>query len=197
MRRSLKEDHRWKETVGEPIMKNFLVFAASLFLATSASAQTSKQIKVRIVYDTADANSAAVGPLLVQKIAGQPKFFTIATGDDKNLAIVTDCYRATASDPYSCYYVATKWLGSTEALLGGGVMVQKSAEEAATALFSSILQDVAERWNSTDRRMLISELETCLELTESSCAVPEPLVAELKTKSINLSQYMRKGGLKP
>lgn len=80
-------------------MRSFFVLAASLLLATSASAQTSKQIKVRIVYDTTAASSAAVGPLLVQKIAGQPKFFTIATGDDKDLAIVTDCYRATPSDP--------------------------------------------------------------------------------------------------
>jgi len=178
-------------------MKNFLVFGAFVFLATSASAQTSKQIKVRVVYNTADTSSSAVAPLLIQKIAAQPKFFTIGTGDDRDLAIIADCYRETPSDPYSCYYVATKWLGSTQALLGGGVMVQKSAEEAATALFSSILQDVAERWNSTDRRMLIAELETCLALTESSCAVPEPLAGELKTKSINLSQYMRKGGLKP
>ncbi len=44
--------------------------------------------------------------------------------------------------------------------------------------------------------MLIDELETCLALTESSCAVPNPLQAELKTKSINLSQYMRNSILK-
>jgi hypothetical protein len=85
----------------------------------------------------------------------------------------------------------------TQSLLGGAIVVNKTAEEAATALFLSLLQDVAERWNSTERRMLTGELEACLALTESGCAVPEPLVAELKTKSINLSQYMRKGGLKP
>jgi hypothetical protein len=178
-------------------MKNFLVFGAFVFLATSASAQTSKQIKVRVVYDTTDASSSAVAPLLIQKIAAQPKFFTIATGDDKDLAIVADCYRETANDPYSCHYVATKWLASNQAFLGGAVVVKRSAEEAATLIFASLVQDVAERWNSTDRQMLVAELETCLALTESSCAVPEPLVAELKTKSINLSQYMRKGGLKP
>ena len=86
---------------------------------------------------------------------------------------------------------------SNQALLGGAVVVKRSAEEAATKLFTSMLQDVLERWNSTDRQMLIAELETCLALTESSCAVPDPLVAELKTKSINLSQYLRKGSLKP
>jgi len=35
--------------------------------------------------------------------------------------------------------------------------------------------------------MMIDELETCFALTESSCAAPDPLQAELKTKSINLS----------
>jgi hypothetical protein len=177
-------------------VKNIFVFVTFLFLVASASAQTSKPIKVLAVYSTSDASSAAVGPLLIQQIAAQPKFFTVVNGGDKDLAIVADCYRETSNDPYSCYYVATKWIGSNQALLGGAVVVQKSAEEAAKAIFASILQDVAERWNSTDRRMMIDELETCLALTESSCAVPNPLQAELKTKSINLSQYMRKGGLK-
>jgi hypothetical protein len=178
-------------------MKNILILAAVLSFTGSASAQALKQLRVKVIYDTGDANSAAVGPLLVQQIAAQPKFFTVVNGDDKDLAIVADCYRASSNDSYSCFYAAIKWLGSTQALLGAAVSVQKSAAEAATSLFTGILQDVVERWNSTDRRMLINELETCLALTESSCAVPDPLVSELKTKSINLSQYMRKGGLKP
>jgi len=168
-----------------------------LFLAASASAQTGKPLTIKVVYDTTDASSSAVAPPLIQKIAAQPKFFTVVNGDAKDISVIADCYRPTPNDSYSCYYVATKWLASNQSLLGGAVVVQKSAEEAATAIFASLLQDVAERWNNTDRQMLIAELETCLALTESSCAVPDPLQAELKTKSINLSQYMRKGGLKP
>jgi hypothetical protein len=178
-------------------MKQIILFLSLLFFATTAATQTGKQIKVKVIYDATDASSNAVGPLLVQQISSQPKFFKVVNEDDKDLTIVTDCYRTTSGDPYSCFYVATEWLGSTESLLGAAVMVQKSPEEAATSLFASILKDVAERWNSTNRKMLIGELETCLLLTESSCAVPEPLVSELKTKSINLSQYMRRGGLKP
>jgi len=177
-------------------MKSIFVFAAFAFLVASASAQTAKPLKVRVVYQTSDAISSAVAPLLIQEIAAQPKFFTVVSGDDRDMSLLADCYRATPNDSYSCYYVATKWLASNQALLGGAVVVQKSAEEAATAIFASLLQDVAERWNSTDHRMLIAELENCLALTESSCAVPDPLQAELKSKSINLSQYMRKGGLK-
>ena len=178
-------------------MKSILVFASFVFLVASASAQTGKPINVRVVYDTSDATSSAVGPLVVRQFAAQPKLFAVVNGHDKDLAIIVDCYRETPQDSYSCYYVAMKWLESNQALLGGAVVVQKSAEEAATKLFTSMLQDVLERWNSTDRQMLIAELETCLALTESSCAVPDPLVSELKTKSINLSQYLRKGSLKP
>ncbi len=177
-------------------MKNIFAFAVALLLGTTASAQTAP-VKIRVVYDTTDASSSVVAPLLIQKIAAQPKFFTVVNGDEKNMSIIADCYRGSANDPYSCFYTAHKLHGITESFLGGAIVVKKSAEEAATALFASILQDVAERWNSTERRMLIGELETCLALTESSCAVPEPLVPELKAKSINLSQYARSRGLKP
>ena len=33
-------------------------------------------------------------------------------------------------------------------------------------------------------------------LTQSSCKVPDSLVPDLKTKIINLSQYLQKGSLK-
>jgi hypothetical protein len=178
-------------------MKNSLVVVTFLFLVAITSAQSGKPLNIRIVYDTTDASSGSVGPLLVGKFAAQPKFFTVVTGNDKDLAIIADCYRETLNDPYSCFYAASKWLAANQAFLGGAIVVQKTAEDAAMALFKSIVQDITERWNSTDHEMLVAELETCLALTESSCAVPDPLQAELKTKSIYLSQYMRKGSLKP
>ena len=177
------------------MMKNIFLLAVVFLLVSTASAQTAP-IKIRVVYHITDASSSAVAPLLIQKIAAQPQFFTVVNGDERNLSIIADCYRGSPNDPYSCYYVASKWLGSTQAFLGGAVVVKKSAEDVAKALFASVLLDVSERWNSTDRRMLIAELETCLELTESSCAVPTSLIPELKVKTINLSQYMRSGGLK-
>lgn len=178
-------------------MRTNFVFAIFLLLAMSTSAQTAKPLTVKVIYDTTDASSSAVGPLVARQFAAQPKLFAVVNGDQKDLVVIADCYRAAPTDFYSCHYVATKWLDFNQALLGAAVVVQKSAEDAATALFKSILQDIVERWNSMDRQMLIAELETCLALTESSCAVPDPLQAELKAKSINLSQYMRKGGLKP
>jgi hypothetical protein len=177
-------------------MMNIFAFAVVLLFGVTASAQTAP-IKIRVVYDATNASSSVVAPLLIQKIAVQPKFFTVASGDDKSMSVIIDCYRGSANDPYSCFYTASKWHGIAESFLGGAIAVKKTADEAATALFVSILQDVVERWNSTERRMLIGELEACLALTESSCAVPDPLVPELKAKSINLSQYAHSGGLKP
>jgi hypothetical protein len=176
-------------------VKNILAFVAIFLFVTTASAQTAP-IKVRILYDTTYATSSAVAPLLIQKIAAQPTLFTVVNSNDRNLSIIVDCHIESVNNSYSCFYAANKWLRSSQAFLGGAGMVTSSPEDAATALFASILV-VLERWNSTDRRMLISELENCLALAESSCTVPESLIAELKVKSINQSQYDRIGGLKP
>jgi hypothetical protein len=176
-------------------VKNILGFAAVLLFVTTASAQAAP-IKVRILYDTAYAPSSAVAPLLIQKIAAQPTLFTVVNGQERNLSILVDCYIESVNGAYSCFYAANKWMGSSEAFLGGAGIVTSSPEGAADALFASILR-VMERWNPTDRRMLISELENCLALTKSSCAVPDFLVPELKVKSIDLSQYESLGGLEP
>jgi hypothetical protein len=176
-------------------VKNILAFAAVLLFVTTASAQTAP-IKVRILYDATYATSSVVAPLLIQKIAARPTLFTVVDSSERNLSIIVDCHIESINNSYSCFYAANKWLGSSQAFLGGAGIVTSSAEDAATALFASVMV-VLDRWNSTDRRMLISELENCLALTESSCTVPESLMAELKVKSINLSQYERIGGLKP
>jgi hypothetical protein len=176
-------------------VKNILVFAAVLLFVTTASAQTAP-IKVRVLYDTTYATSSTVAPLLIRKIAAQPTLFTVVNSNERNLSIIVDCPVESVNNSYSCFYAASKWLGSSQAFLGGAAIVTSSAEDAATALFTSIML-VLERWNSTDRRMLISALENCLTLTKSSCTVPESLMPELKVKSINLSQYHRIGGLKP
>jgi hypothetical protein len=73
---------------GASAMKIILALAASLFFATTASAQT--PLKTRVIYDTTDATSSAVTPLLIQKIAAQPKFFTVVNSDERDLAIVAD-----------------------------------------------------------------------------------------------------------
>ena len=62
-------------------MKSILISALFAFCALPCSAQSGPILKVRVVYDAQDAASAAVAPLLIQKIAAQPKFFKIV--DDR------------------------------------------------------------------------------------------------------------------
>ena len=71
----------------------------------------------------------------------------------------------------------------------------KKADDVAANLLEAIAQDIGERWNSTVRSNAIEALESCLLLTQSNCAVPKPLRAELKFSSLSLSQYLQKSGL--
>ena len=176
-------------------MKNILAFAVVLLFVTTASAQNAP-IKVRILYDTTDPTSSAVAPLLIRKFAAQPTLFAVVKGDERNLSIIADCYIESVNNSYSCYYAANKWMNSSEAFLGGAGVVTTSAEDAAAALFASILL-VVERWNSADRRMIIAALENCLALTQSSCTVPKSLITELKVQSISPAEYDRIGPLLP
>ena len=80
-------------------MKYKFSFAAVLLFTATASAQTDQPIKIRVIYDTTDASSSAVAPLLIQKIAAQPKFFAVVKGDERSMSIITDCYRGSADDP--------------------------------------------------------------------------------------------------
>lgn len=80
--------------------------------------------------------------------------------------------------------------------MGGGIVSGATSDEVADNFLASIAQDVSERWTDMIRANLIESLEACLFLTQSSCKVPDSLVPELKTKIINLSQYLQKGGLK-
>ena len=92
-------------------------------------------------------------------------------------------------------YVALYAGPSFKTSLGVGVQSDKSADAIATALLSSIAEDISGRWNQTLRTQQVELLEACLFLTQSSCKVPEGLVSDSKTKTLNLSQYLQKGGL--
>jgi hypothetical protein len=66
----------------------------------------------------------------------------------------------------------------------------------ADNFLASVAQDIVERWNGMVRANAVENLEACLMLTQSSCKVPDSLVPELKSKIINMSQYLQHGGLK-
>ena len=79
--------------------------------------------------------------------------------------------------------------------MGGGVNATKTADEMAGGFLASIAGDIVDNMDHTRRRDAVQNLEACLFLTQSSCAVPGVLVPELKLKTLNLSQYLQHGGL--
>jgi hypothetical protein len=168
------------------------VLAASL--ATVAQAQSTLKIKVYIVSNDAVPSTREVGETLRQKM-DMIKTFRFADKEPPDLILDVDCIPRAASEPYNCMYVALYAGPSFKTFLGAGVHTDKSANTMAAALLSSVAEDISGRWNQTMRTHQVELLEACLFLTQSSCNVPEGLISELKTKSLNLSQYLQKGGL--
>ena len=80
--------------------------------------------------------------------------------------------------------------------MGGGVNAAKTANEIADGFLASVAQDIVEGLSHATRTNAVENLEACLFLTQSSCAVSGVLAPELKVRTINLSQYLQKGGLK-
>jgi hypothetical protein len=179
-------------------MKNVFVMLVLSGLCSGAgdSAQQKPFIKIFFTSDASVASSGEVIGLLKQKM-NATHLFEIVGQDNPNLVLIVDCTaRDSASEPYTCMYVG-HYAGTTfKTLLGAGLWNGKSADDVATAFLAAVASDISERWNGTIRTDQIASLETCLFLTESNCAVPDGLQTELKAKSINLSQYLRKGTLK-
>jgi len=168
------------------------VLAASL--ATVAQAQSTLKIKVYIVSDEKVPSTREVGETLRQKM-NMSKTFRFVDKEPPDLSLDVDCIPQATSEPYNCMYVALYAGPSFKTFLGVGVYTDKSADTIAAALLSSIAEDISRRWNQKIRTHQVELLEACLFLTQSSCNVPEGLISELKTKSLNLSQYLQKGGL--
>jgi hypothetical protein len=122
----------------------------------------------------------------------------VSTKDSEaGLLLMISCYaRHEKTDPFVCFYTGHYAGGTSKTLLGAGIQIATTSNEVAGNLLASIAQDIAESWNTTMRANAIESLDACLFLTQSSCKVPDTLEPELKTKIINLSQYLQKGGLK-
>jgi hypothetical protein len=165
----------------------------------SSSASMWGQIKTATITDTTNPSSKALMTALRSKIASHPKQFTLVESKDSELSLIVtaDCVPLKQkTDPFTCFYTSTYAGGTTKTFMGGGIYEAATADIVADDFLASIAQDVVERWNDMIRANAAENLEACLMLTQSSCKVPDPLVPELKTKIINMSQYLQRGGLK-
>jgi hypothetical protein len=153
---------------------------------------------VSTVTDESTPSSKAVMTDLT-KISSHPKQFTLVSSkdSDQGLIVTADCLpQKQKTDSFVCFYTSHYAGGTSKTFMGGGIYAAATSDEVADNFLASIAQDVVERWNEIVRSNAVEGLESCLFLTQSSCKVPETLVPELKTKVINLSQYLQKGGLK-
>jgi len=169
-----------------------LVFCSATGMANDQS------IKMSTVTDGSEPASAEMMKLFRQKIGAHPNLFTLVNNNDPSLGLLftADCMPRQTNEPYVCFYTTHYVGGTSKTFMGGGIYLAKTASDVADNFVNSVAQDIVERWNEIRRTNAIEELESCLFLTQSSCAVPEILAPELKTKVLNLSQYMQRGGLK-
>jgi hypothetical protein len=171
--------------------------ALCLFVLLNSIAAWS-QIKISTVTDETTASSKAVMADLRSRISSHPKQFTLVSNKDSDsgLVITADCMPRKSDGAFACFYTSHYAGLAGKTFMGGGIYVAATSGEVADNFLASIAQDVVEQWNNMVRGNAIESLEACLFLTQSSCKVPNPLEQELKTKVINLSQYLQQGGLK-
>jgi hypothetical protein len=174
------------------------IIAGAAVILLSTLGYADDPIRVSTITNTGDPSSAEVMKLVRQEMGSHVNLFKLVDTSDSSpgLLFTEDCMPRQTTDPYVCFYTAHYAGGTTKTFLGGGLYVGKAASDIADNFFISVGQDIVERWNSTARTNCIEMLESCLFLTQSSCAVPALLQPELKVKVLNMSQYMQKGGLK-
>lgn len=179
-------------------MKRVALISSLLFLCTFAFSKDDP-IKVSTITNATEPSSAEVIKVFRGKLGFHPNLFLLVDNSDvsQGLVITVDCMkREVANAPYVCFYTNHYAGATSKSLLGGGVYVGATANDIADSFVGSVAQDIVESLNKVIRGNNIEELEACLFLTQSSCAVPNTLVPELKVKTLNLSQYLQKGGLK-
>jgi spore cortex formation protein SpoVR/YcgB (stage V sporulation) len=180
-------------------MPRRLVFLASAVVLLSTLCYAKEEpIKISTITNTTDPSSVEVMKLFRQKIGSHENLFKLVDNSDPSLGLLftEDCMSRQTAEPYVCFYTTHYVGGTTKTFMGGGIYVSKTAGDIADNFVTAVAQDIVERWNEIARTNAIEMLESCLFLTQSSCAVPDSLAQELKVKVLNLSQYMQKGGLK-
>lgn len=170
----------------------------TILLGSALSYGKDEPIKVSTITNTAEPSSGEVMKLFRQKIGSHEDLFKVVDNSDPSIGLLVteECMSRQSTELYVCFYTTHYVGGTAKTFMGGGIYIGKTAADIADNFVTAVAQDIVERWEKITRTNAIEMLEACLFLTQSSCAIPDRLVPELKMKILNLSQYMQKGGLK-
>jgi hypothetical protein len=175
-----------------------VVFTAAVLGFPAVGLAKGEQIAISTITDASQPASTEMMKQFRKKVAEHDTLFKLVTNNDASAGLIfqADCMPRRSSDaPYVCFYTLHYAGATNKTLMGGGVNAAKTADEIADSFLASVAQDIAEGMNHAIRTNAVESLEACFRLTQSSCAVPEVLAPELKVKTLNLSQYLQKGGL--
>jgi hypothetical protein len=171
------------------------VCACSTLLCAETDVSTVQPIEISTVTDSTNRSSVEMMNAFREKIATHPSLFSLVTNLDNSTGVVFDAEcksREKSNDSYVCFYTSYYAGGAIKSPLGSGMYASNSVDDVADNLLASMAQDLAERWNSTLRSNALTIMESCLSASKSSCSVPVPLTAEVRSRVLSLAQSLQR-----
>lgn len=173
-------------------MRSIATRLLALFTLLPILAHGQEKYEKFAIFITGLDSAAPEAELLIKLMNASKPFQAVGTNDESKAVVLVSCMPRKQTDPFGCLYVI-QYNGATfKSFFGAGLYVATTAEAVATNFLGSIVQDILERFDDTDKENIKQALETCLLLTDTKCNVPERLQKEVGATQLTLGQYLFK-----